>query len=138
MIEIFDRKSLSEFMARKKFSVKFCQHIASRFGELERTLCDVEDIAAGSQDLKEYGYIVVLQREDNFRDLSEVGLNPEDCGLLGAIPETIEKFGNGTSAFYEICVIYNNSYMMIFMLPETEIRPNSKKLKEFLQAADIR
>lgn len=37
--------------------------------------------------LERHGYLVVLDDEDNLKDLHEVGLNPEEGGLLGSWPE---------------------------------------------------
>jgi hypothetical protein len=39
--------------------------------------------------LENHGYIVLIEEDDNIRDFEEVGLNKEDEGLLGVVPEWI-------------------------------------------------
>ncbi|MGI6558066.1 MAG: hypothetical protein ACOX20_03615 [Limnochordia bacterium] len=83
------------------------QKLIEAFGdlEIERPL-----------DLMEYGYIVLLEPGDNVRDLREVGLDWVDQGLLGSLPEFVERerLSDGTE-IYRIGVLYDNDYMMIFL-----------------------
>ncbi|BFH59470.1 hypothetical protein [Paenibacillus azoreducens] len=58
---------------------------------------ELEDEIESEFCLGSHGYIVVLETGDNVRNLSNVGLNPEDGGILGSHPEYVE-FHSGRSA----------------------------------------
>jgi len=63
--------------------------------------------------LENYGYIVVLQPEDNVRDLSEIGLPPASAGLIDVAPEFVIKdtLVDGTYV-YRIGILFNNEWML--------------------------
>lgn len=73
------------------------------------------DTALADFSLESHGYIVLLEAGDDVRNLQEVGLNPEDQGLLGTYPEWVElKELSDGNKIYQIAVLYNNEYMMLF------------------------
>ncbi len=72
------------------------------------------EVPAEDFSLKDSGYIVILEAGDDVRDLSSVGLNPEDEGLLGSIPEYVEKYSAGQVDYYKIVILYDNEYIMTF------------------------
>ncbi len=76
------------------------------------------DIPADDFSLKDSGYIVILEVGDDVRDLSSVGLNSEDNGLLGSIPEYVEKYSAGSINYYKIVILYDNEYIMTFFSQE--------------------
>lgn len=63
--------------------------------------------------LEEHGYLVILEKDDDVRNLKEMDLNPDQSGLLDCWPEfvEVETLNNGTQ-LYKICVLYDNDYMM--------------------------
>lgn len=71
--------------------------------------------------LDEEGFIVMLEKGDNLRDLSAVGLNPGE-GLPGATPEWVEEVIIGARKVYLIQILYNNECLTTFFLPEDAIR----------------
>ncbi|OPY55798.1 MAG: hypothetical protein A4E55_02386 [Pelotomaculum sp. PtaU1.Bin035] len=88
-------------------------HLEEYFGELHSALGDGEPLQEFS--LEEHGYFVILEPGDDARDLSEVGLNPQDGGLLGTGPEWVEvKNLHGGLRYYQAAVLYDNEFMMIF------------------------
>ncbi|WDH82642.1 MULTISPECIES: hypothetical protein [Paenibacillus] len=66
--------------------------------------------------LGRYGYIVILEAGDNLYDLECVGLNREDCGLLGSMPEYVETLQLGDMTVYSIVVMYTNDFIMTFFM----------------------
>lgn len=90
----------------------YLQHLKDYFHQLYLALQDNESEKEFS--LKDRGYIVILEKGDNLRDLSEVGLNPEDHGLLGSYPEFVDLIELEFFPIYKIGVLYNNDYMMTF------------------------
>jgi len=68
-----------------------------------------------------YGYMVVLEKGDNLRDLSVVGLRREEGGLLGSLPEFVEKVERNGEYWYKVVVIYTNEYAMAFYVPAEAI-----------------
>ena len=77
------------------------------------------------------GYIVVLEAGDNVRDLSNVGLNREDGGLLGSCPEYAEllDIGEGLQE-YKIAVMYDNDYLMTFF---TQTGAHDEEVEQWLK-----
>ncbi len=57
----------------------------------------------------------MLERGDDVRDLRQVGLNPEDQGILGSIPEWVEEVRlDDDTDVYQIACLYNNGHLMMF------------------------
>jgi hypothetical protein len=81
--------------------------------------------------LGSHGYIVVLEAGDNVRDLSNVGLNREDGGLLGSCPEYVELLdvGGGLQA-YKVAVLYDNDYLMTFF---TQAGAHDEEVEQWLK-----
>lgn len=76
--------------------------------------------------LDHYGYMVVLEKGDNLRDLSVVGLSREDEGLLGSLPEFVEKVERNGECWYKVVVIYTNEYGMAFYVPAEAISDDNE------------
>lgn len=137
MIEVFDRDSLARWLMHCNYAFDFRKYVESRYFELERELLDIEDFASNQPfSLKEYGYLVILEKKDNLRDLNEIGLNSQDSGIFGAIAETTERFRIDGLFYIELCIIYNNSFMMIFLLREQDFRYEYPELKTLIGRAD--
>ncbi|RYD02625.1 hypothetical protein N752_25185 [Desulforamulus aquiferis] len=83
---------------------------------LEKEFLQMVELLGGLGDYNPntYGYMVVLESGDNIRDLSVIGLNPEDQGLLGIYPEFIDVFNLTGYSVYKLLVIYSNDYAMTF------------------------
>lgn len=77
--------------------------------------------------LKDCGIIVYLEDGDNVWDLEEIGLNPEDNGLLGAIPEWIDEQPIGEDALESICIVCNNEYALSIFLLKNNLDNEVKK-----------
>lgn len=80
-----------------------------------------------------YGYMVILEKGDNLRDLSVVGLDRETGGLLGSLPEYVDKVERQGECWYKVVVVYTNEYAMAFYVPEI-VAANDEELKTFLEA----
>lgn len=62
--------------------------------------------------LVDSGIIVILEPGDNVEDLEEIGLNPEDNGLLGATPEWINEQKIDDCTLITTCILCNNEYAL--------------------------
>lgn len=82
--------------------------------------------------LDHYGFMVVLEKGDNLRDLSVVGLSREDGGLLGSLPEFVEKVERNGERWYKVVVIYTNEYGMAFYVPAEAIS-NDNEIQNWLE-----
>ncbi|MBE5395388.1 hypothetical protein [Brevibacillus borstelensis] len=80
----------------------------------------------------EYGYLVILQRGDNLRDLSVVGLKWAQNGLLGCMPEYIERNERAGEVWYKVVVVFSNDDGMIFYVPEETVA-NDDEIKTWLE-----
>ncbi|HZK24903.1 MAG TPA: hypothetical protein VFC74_05905 [Oscillospiraceae bacterium] len=90
---------------------------------LEEMFLEVKDLLEygkpkESFSLHNHGGIIVLERGDNAKDLSAVGLNPQDGGLLGTAPETTNKVVLSSIVLYETLVVHNNEYACFYIVPE--------------------
>lgn len=72
--------------------------------------------AGASWSAEEYGYFCLVERDDDVRDLRDVGLNPEDSGLVGAIKEVV--LWHPASRCWEVVVLYGGDYGMTFFVPD--------------------
>lgn len=86
-------------------------HIERYFDQLKDMHGDIEDTIFS---LQKHGYIVILEPGDNLYDLSIVGLNSEDAGLLGSSPEYVESIDLNGLTLYKIVVMYTDDYLMTF------------------------
>ncbi|WP_342563626.1 hypothetical protein NST84_29905 [Paenibacillus sp. FSL R7-0345] len=86
-------------------------HIERYFNQLKEMHGDTEDTVFS---LQKHGYIVILEPGDNLYDLSIVGLNRENAGLLGSRPEYVEAIGLNGLMLYKIVVMYTDEYLMTF------------------------
>ncbi len=92
----------------------FLSYLEDEFNQLKEAF-DFDGVdEAFTLDL--YGYMVVLEKGDNLRDLSVVGLRRDDGGLLGSLPEFVEKVERNGECWYKVVVIYTNEYGMAFYL----------------------
>lgn len=64
----------------------------------------------------EYGYFCLVEPGDDVTDMSDVGLNPEDRGLIGAIKEIV--FWHPDARCWEAVVLYGGDYGMTFFCPD--------------------
>lgn len=69
------------------------------------------------------GIIVLLEAGDNVKDLSEIGLNPEEDGLLGATPEWVEEQELEECTLIYICILCNNEYALSIFLERGKLGP---------------
>lgn len=66
--------------------------------------------------LEQCGPIIVLEPGDNVKDLSIVGLNSTEKGLLGTVPESVQRIDLDGSSIWQVLIIYNDSYAPTFFL----------------------
>ncbi|WP_252989886.1 hypothetical protein [Brevibacillus panacihumi] len=97
------------------FSYAFTSYLKEEFSGLKEAF----DFDGLDEDftLDMYGFMVVLEKGDNLRDLSVVGLERKREGLLGSLPEFVEKVERNGECWYKVVVIYTNEYGMVFYLP---------------------
>ncbi|WJQ81020.1 hypothetical protein [Brevibacillus brevis] len=87
-----------------------------------------------------HGYMVVLEKGDNLRDLTVVGLDRRNEGLLGSLPEFVEKWETNDECWYKVIVIYSNEYGMAFYIPSEAISDDEQVrswLEEQVERDDI-
>lgn len=87
----------------------------------ESRMCDV--IAAFKEggwiwDPEEHGAFVLVEQGDDVRDFHEVGLNPQDSGLMGAIWEVCYK--HDETGLFEVFILYGNDTGWTFIIPDAE------------------
>ncbi|WNC14358.1 hypothetical protein [Brevibacillus brevis] len=85
------------------FSVHFTKYLEDEFLGLKEAF-DF-DGADTSFILDLHGFMVVLEKGDNLRDLSIVGLNRLDGGLLGSLPKFVEKVQCDQELWHKFVVI---------------------------------
>ena len=69
------------------------------------------------------GFIVILEKGDNLKDLSTVGLNSEDDGILGCMPEYVEEIELENLKLYKISVLMDNECMMTYYIKANVLDP---------------
>ena len=89
----------------------FAKHLTKFFDELQ---ADLEELSPNTYSLEETGYVVLLEAGDNVRDLSEIGLNHKEQGILSCIPEWFETINLDEVEYYRFLVLYNDSSGVIF------------------------
>jgi hypothetical protein len=72
--------------------------------------------AGASWDADEFGYFCLLELGDDVMDMREVGLNPEDRGLVGAIKEIV--FWHPEARCWEAVVLYGGDFGMTYFCPD--------------------
>ena len=95
----------------KAITPDFAKHLAKFFDDLQ---ADLEDMSPNTYRLEDTGHVVLLEAGDNVRDLREMGLNHQDQGILGCIPEWFETITLDEVAYYRFLVLYNDSFGVIF------------------------
>lgn len=132
MFEIFCQDDLDRFKASGMYPAVFCDYLQSRFCELKKCLEEFfED--EGQFNLKEFGHMVVLQKIDNLRDLSQIGFNKEDNGVFGDIPEEVALIEASGFSVYEIQTAFNNDFMLQVYLPQGEFELVYPEFQDYLK-----
>jgi len=82
------------------------------------------------------GFIAVLEKGDNLRDLSLLGLNPEDDGILGCSLEYVEEYKLESITFYRIGVLYDNQCFMTYF---SAVGVHDEEINDYLaeEAVDV-
>ena len=86
------------------------QEIEEHFKHIYKNLG--EEITLEEFSLVDSGIIVLLEPGDNIEDLAEIGLNPGDKGLIGAIPEWVEEHKLDDCTLITACILCNNEYAL--------------------------
>ncbi|WP_088186823.1 hypothetical protein [Desulfosporosinus sp. FKA] len=78
----------------------------------------------GEFSLEEYGYIVILEQDDDIRNLKGIGLTPEEGDLLGEWLEYVEleRLSNGQE-IWKIGLLYDNAYFQTFISEVGKLEP---------------
>ena len=95
----------------KAISPQFAEHLIQFFDELQ---ADLEDMSPNTYRLEDTGHVVLLEAGDNVRDLREMGLNHQEQGILGCIPEWFETITLDGVEYYRFLVLYNDSFGVVF------------------------
>ena len=95
----------------KAINPQFAEHLIQFFDELQ---ADLEDMSPNTYRLEDTGHVVLLEAGDNVRDLREMGLNHQEQGILGCIPEWFETITLDGVEYYRFLVLYNDSFGVIF------------------------
>lgn len=95
---------------------KILEEIEEHFKHIYKNLGEDEGAALEEFSLVDSGIIVLLEAGDNAADLSEIGLNPEENGLLGATPEWINEQKLDDCTLITACILCNNEYALSIFL----------------------
>ena len=95
----------------KAINPQFAEHLIQFFDELQ---ADLEDMSPNTYRLEDTGHVVLLEAGDNVRDLREMGLNHQEQGILGCIPEWFETMTLDGVEYYRFLVLYNDSFGVVF------------------------
>lgn len=102
-----DIKLLKE---KSTVSKKILNEMEEHFKNIHENIGKSDGIDINEFSLQDYGIIVYLEAGDNVRDLEEIGLNPEEGGLIGAVPEWIDEKPLKDGTLVTACILYNNEY----------------------------
>src|SRR5690554_3733862 len=111
MLVIKNQRDVSRYQRREVLGPQFAAHLKGYLGYLQEELSVIDP---GEYSVEDTGFIVVLEAGDDVRDLSTVGLNPEDQGLIGVIPEWFETVNLDGLTFCRFLVLYNDSFGVVF------------------------
>jgi len=106
-------KTMKDIELLKKASnvkTEILEEIKSHFSNLYYNLG--EGVILDEFSLVDSGNIVLLETGDNIADLQEIGLNPEDNGLVGSIPEFVEEEKLKSCTLITSCILCNNDYAL--------------------------
>ncbi|MCH3963255.1 MAG: hypothetical protein LKE46_03195 [Clostridium sp.] len=106
-------------LLKKKSQInrKVLQEIEEYFNNVYSNIGKPEGKTIDEFSLKDCGIIVYIEDGDNVWDLEQIGLNPGDNGLLGAVPEWIDEQPIGEDKLESRCIVCNNEYVLsIFLL----------------------
>ena len=126
---IKNKQDLDLLSEAKALGSEMSQHLQDFLVELQADL-DVPE--PGVYTTEDCGHIVLLEAGDNVRDLSNVGLNPEDQGLLGCTPEWIDPITLDDKDYYKLLVLYNDCFGVIFY---TAVGSHDQEVEQWLQGA---
>lgn len=88
------------------------EEMEEHFKNIYRNLGESEGIQIEEFSLKDCGIMVYLEAGDNIFDLEEIGLNPEDDGLLGSTPEWVDEQVLEDCKLITVCILANNEYAL--------------------------
>lgn len=99
---------------------------AGQFSAAELDLAEgrMRDVVAAFKDggwtwdPDEHGAFVLVEQGDDVRDFHEVGLNPQDSGLVGAFWEVC--FKHDDKGLFEVFILYGNDTGWTFIIPDAE------------------
>ncbi|MGB7605890.1 MAG: hypothetical protein WBL93_10490 [Lutisporaceae bacterium] len=80
-------------------------------------------------NLESHGYLVILTPNDSKCALDDIGLDADSGGIVSTIPEFVYLINLKSTCYYEVGVLYNNEYMMVFYI---EKGIHSKVIDNFL------
>ena len=110
------KEHLDKLREAQVFPPNFQDHLEQYFLQLHRALGRGEPLEDFKLDYQE-GFVAVLEKGDNSRDLSVLGLNPEDDGLMNSMPEFVEANLEATPPYYRIAYLLDNECMMTVFSP---------------------
>ena len=95
----------------KAITPDFAKHLTKFFDDLQ---ADLEELSPNTYRLEDTGHVVLLEAGDNVRDLREMGLNHQEQGILGCIPEWFKTITLDGVEYYRFLVLYNDSFGVVF------------------------
>jgi len=117
MIEIKTKRDIQRAREEKRLRPAVEEYLREYFGMLYENLSEPEE-TVDEFSLEEHGYLVLLEPGDDPRKVEKTGLRREN-GLIGSEVDLAERIAlkDGT-AIYLLGVVFNNEYMMIYILDE--------------------
>lgn len=131
MIKIMTKADLDQLKACAEISPDYYQLVEQYFFDLVDALCPPES-DPDQYNLKNDGYIVVLNSQDDPHNLAQTGL-PDGLACSFPGPEWSEYYclPDG-SAVYQIAYMMDNDYVMIYYF-ESHLWQDDPVIQQFLQ-----
>lgn len=112
MIKVKTQNDIENLEKNRLLPISYTKDIQTRFEDAYENLKE-EGQTIDQFDLEEQGEIIILQKGDDVRNLEEIGLDPDEGGLLGCYPEWVERLQLGDIEVYYLCIVNNNSNAVI-------------------------
>ncbi len=107
LIKVKTLKDLEKIKQNSSLPEMYKNEIIKYFHQLHMALGNGKPIENFSLD--QHGYIVILEKCDDVRNLKNIGLSE---GLLFSCPEYIDRIKLSDFSVYKIHIMYDNEYMM--------------------------
>lgn len=114
MILLKNKADVEMFYKTNVINERMKEYLEKFFADLQEEL---DTIAPDTYSVEDAGMAIVLEPNDNVRDLSNIGLAYLENGLLSSSPEWMEKVVIDGTEYYRFLILYNDAFGAIFYSP---------------------